>query len=265
MLEVLNDPYTQYFNAEEYEQILSYFEDGGETVQLEMCGENEDIAHITISHFSQSTPSELESILKGDEVQEADGIILDLRGNPGGLVKETVSVASQFLDKGDVILSAAYGHGIERVWKIESETPDGITISVSDSQGYRDEWSVDNCNVPDEMPVVILVNDETASASEIVAGALKDYERAYLIGTKTYGKGSMCILYPLSDGSALCVTCARCYTPDGYCVGGVGLTPDKWISGSDAQLDEAIQYIKNHEAGRDSLTGLIEEGVLVGV
>ncbi len=181
-----------------------------------------DIAYIGISHFSENTGTELHSSLEQALNQGAQGIILDLRNNPGGLIDAAVSVASQFLPEGSTVLTARDGYGNETTWKAEAG---GLATDFG-------------------LPLVVLVNGFSASSSEVVAGALQDYERATLIGTKTYGKGSVNLLHSLSDGSALYVTHGRWYTPNGRLIEGVGLTPDNIDKLDDyPQLKQAVEDI----------------------
>jgi carboxyl-terminal processing protease len=127
-----------------------------------------------------------------------------------------------------------------------------------DGHGERTEWRAEQIGQAADLPVAVLVNGYTASAAEIVAGALQDYG-VWLIGSTTYGKGSICVLAELSDGSALCVTCARWYTPLDYCVEGTGLSPNE-----PGGLEKAIEYIKD-EIGKGSPGGLTSEEVLLNV
>ena len=188
----------------------------------------DDIAHIQITHFSERTPDELAAALNEALQNGAGGIIIDLRGNPGGLLYTVVDVASNFLD-GGIVLYEADGAG-----NIIKERP-------ASSGG-----------VATDLPLAVLVDGGSASGSEVLAGALQDRGRAPLIGTKTYGKGSVNILQELSDGSALYLTTAYWLTPNRYLIQGVGITPDFEVeitaediaSGRDPQLEFAVAYIQ---------------------
>jgi carboxyl-terminal processing protease len=196
-----------------------------DSVYLDMLPDN--IAHIQITRFADETSDEL-IVALSDAIQSgAWGIILDLRGNPGGYLGVTVDVASEFLDGGIVLYEADEAGNIIKEWTASSG---GLAI---------------------DLPVVVLVDGGSASGSEVLAGALQDRGRATLIGTVTYGKGSVNVVRELSDGSALVVTTARWLTPDYHQIEGVGLTPDIEVnisadditSGRDPQLESAIQHL----------------------
>lgn len=157
-------------------------------------------AIITITLFGERTADELRQALAGASAAGAEAVLLDLRGNPGGLLEAAVDAASIFLDEG-VILYEVDATGEERVF------------TVRDGERYQ-------------APVAILVDENTASAAEILAGALQDRGRAVLVGSVTRGKGSVQYSYALSDGSNLHVTSALWYTPSRAEINGVGLTPD---------------------------------------
>lgn len=197
-----------------------------DSVYLDMLAD--DIAHIRITHFAERTPDELTEALNDALQSGAWSIILDLRGNPGGLLDVVVDVVDEFLD-GGIILYAADGEG-----------------------DIIEEWPASSGGLATDLPLIVLVDGGSASGSEVLAGALQDHERATLIGTITYGKGSVNILHELSDGSALYVTTARWLTPDLHLIEGVGLTPDIEVeitaediaSGQDPQLERAIEYLQ---------------------
>ncbi len=197
-----------------------------DSVYLDMLPD--DIAHIRITHFAERTPDELTSALNDALQSGAWSIILDLRGNPGGLLDVVVDVVDEFLD-GGIILYAA-----------------------DDEGDIIEEWPASSGGLATDLPLIVLVDGGSASGSEVLAGALRDHERATLIGTITYGKGSVNILHELSDGSALYVTTARWLTPDLHLIEGVGLTPDIEVeitaediaSGQDPQLESAIEYLQ---------------------
>lgn len=151
--------------------------------------------------------------------QQVRGFILDLRNNSGGLLDVAVSVASKFLKDGVVL--------------IERGRNGELPIAVRGDEAVI------------ELPMVVLVNRGTASAAEVVAGALQDYERALLVGEPTYGKGSIQSVYDLSDGAALHVTTAIWLTPDHRQINGFGIVPDFYVadeSDEDEQLDWAVAW-----------------------
>jgi len=186
------------------------------------------IAIITITYFSERTGDETVSALKSVLASGAKGIVLDLRDNPGGILDSAVTVASQFLKQ-------------------------GIVLYALDSSDKKETWDVKAGGLATDLPLAVLVNGNSASASEVVAGALQDYGRAPLIGNQTFGKGSVNHFRQLSDGSAIYISIGRWYTPNGRQIEGNGLTPDIVVNtteqdiqqGKDPQLDRAIEYIKS--------------------
>ncbi|MGB2854237.1 MAG: S41 family peptidase [Dehalococcoidia bacterium] len=197
-----------------------------DSIYLEMLPEG--IAHIQITHFSERTHEELVAVLNDAIDNGAEGIILDLRNNPGGYLHVAVDVASEFLDGGTVVYQ-------------------------QDSEGRLEELPATPGGLAKDLPLVLLVNEWSASGSEVLAGAIQDRGRANLVGNVTYGKGSINIVRELSDGSALYVTTARWLTPDGSLIEGIGLTPDfeveiteeDILNDRDPQLEFAIEYIKS--------------------
>jgi carboxyl-terminal processing protease len=133
--------------------------------------------------------------------QKVSGIILDLRDDPGGLLDQAIDVASEFLES-------------------------GVVVKSLDSQGQYTNYRVASGGLATKTPMVVLVNQGSASASEIVAGALQDYKRAKLIGQQTFGKGSVQVIIDLSDGSSLHLTAAQWLTPNNRHISGEGLQPD---------------------------------------
>ncbi len=164
----------------------------------------EGIAYVKLLQFQQDTSSELEKALQaaGKEKEGLKGLVLDLRNNPGGLLDQAVKVADEFIDSGLIV----YTDG-----RIEAQKSKYFAHKEGTYTGF---------------PIVVLVNAGSASASEIVAGALQDHGRAILLGTKTFGKGSVQTILPLEDGSALRLTTARYYTPNGRSIQAKGIEPD---------------------------------------
>ncbi|MDQ7029246.1 MAG: S41 family peptidase [Ardenticatenia bacterium] len=193
--------------------------------------ENTDIGYLRLSFFSERTPKEVDQALAALEEEGARRLILDLRNNPGGLLDSAIEVTSDFLAPGTVV---AY-----------QQFKDGSRETHTAERGGRViEW-----------PMVVLVNDGSASASEIVAGALKAHGRGLLIGRQTFGKGTVQIPYELSDGSSLHVTVAHWLTPDEKDLSQEGLVPDIWVEleekdqlfVDDAQLRRAVEYLQTGE------------------
>lgn len=177
------------------------------------------IACIAIIQFTERTDTELTTAIQKLKQDNAKGIVLDLRNNGGGLLDAAVAVASHFLNS-------------------------GIVVTTRDSEGKITEYKVYTNSLHTDLPMVLLVNENTASASEVVAGALQDYNRATISGNNTYGKGSATIVYELDDGSALNVTIARWLTPNGRLIEGQGIQPDIKLemTGDDA-IVWAIDYL----------------------
>jgi carboxyl-terminal processing protease len=162
------------------------------------------VVHLRLSSFAKDTASQLDSVLADIGKQGATAIILDLRDNPGGLLDEAVAVASHFIDKGNVLL-------------------------VKDVHGNITQVPVNRGTRVTDLPMVVLVNQGTASAAEIVAGALHDAGRAKLVGETTFGTGTVLQQFTLADGSALLLATQEWLTPSGKTIWHVGLTPDNVV------------------------------------
>jgi len=159
------------------------------------------IGYIKLSQFQEQTSSDLTDALNSLKDQKLNSIILDLRNNPGGLLNSAIDVSSHFLPKGKLVVYTKTRSGEKSEFFTEGEK--GLT-----------------------QPMIVLVNQGSASASEIVAGALKDWNRAVILGTQTFGKGSVQTVIPLTDGSGLRLTTAKYYTPKGKSIQNTGITPD---------------------------------------
>ncbi len=184
------------------------------------------IGYIKITSFTERTPEELRQALSELSTQGAQAYVLDLRDNGGGLVDSAVAVVSEFISGGVVLYEQRRGTG-ERV--------------LNASQGGN----------ASDAPLAVLINGQTASASEIVAGAFQDRGRAILIGQQSFGKGSVQVILTLSDGSSIHVTTAEWYTPNHHRLEGQGLTPDRTVEpveGRDAQLEAALEYLSERLA-----------------
>ncbi len=160
-----------------------------------------NIGHVRISAFSQGVTADLQNALGQIKQQGLTGIVLDLRNDPGGLLDEAVGTASQFLRQGNVLL-------------------------VKDAQGKITPMPVKPNGVAYDIPMVVLVNNGTASASEIVAGAIQDAQRGKLVGETTFGTGTVLNQFPLSDGSALLLATEEWLTPKGRVIWHSGIAPD---------------------------------------
>ena len=195
------------------------------SVRYEML--SDDIGYLKLTQFKQKTDDEARDALKDMMEQGARGLVLDLRNNGGGLLDASVKISSMFLSRGLVVETRGRAEKSNEKYHVDP------TLHVTD------------------MPMVVLINGGSASASEIVAGALMDQGRASLVGEKSFGKGSVQTLFPLTDGSGLYVTIARYYTPSGRVIDHVGLTPTIEVKGDpdrdmtkDAQLQRAISEVK---------------------
>lgn len=211
-------------------KLLILHEDEDSPVEIEIIREEitprfvefemkDDVAYVRIFSFGERTNEELDIALKNLDLENAAGIILDLRSNPGGLVTALVDVASHFIEK-------------------------GVIITLRDNQGNRTSESVKPNGVTTDLPIVILVDQYSASASEVLAGAMQDYNRATVAGQTTLGKGSYNSFFTLSDGSAIYLTIGRWLTPDGREIEGMGITPDYILTESgDEEIQWAIDYL----------------------
>ncbi len=174
------------------------------SVKYEVLDNN--IAYVRIVQFQERTSEDLRAALDAI-VKKTNGnirgIILDLRNDPGGLLNKSVEVADDFIDEGIIVYTKGRVAGSDITFTAKKEG-----------------------TLPSDIPMVVLVNGGSASASEIVSGALKDLKRAILIGEKTYGKGSVQTIIPLPDGSGLKLTTAKYYTPSGVSIDGKGIIPD---------------------------------------
>ncbi len=183
------------------------------TVKYEML-EN-DIGYIQITEFDEVTTDQFTEAMAVIKGSGAKGLVLDLRGNPGGSLNVVVDIARQIL-------------------------PKGLIVYTEDKYGERDEYTCDGRNELD-MPLAVLVNGNSASASEILAGAIKDYHKGTLVGTTTFGKGIVQRVLPLTDGTALKLTISAYYTPNGNNIHGVGIEPDVVCEfDSDAYYDRDV-------------------------
>ena len=190
---------------------------------------DDDIYRIRINLFTRRTPSETAAYLEEALTKGARGVILDVRQNPGGLLRETVEVADLFLD-------------------------DGLVLIEMERDGTRTDWNATSGGVALDVPLAVLVDAHSASGAEVLAGALQDRGRAQLIGMPTFGKGSVTRLNPLTDGSGLYVTFARWFTPDGDVIEGFGIEPDILVSFTEADL--AAQKDVQLEAAVEHLLGI---------
>ena len=207
---------------------LTYLRDGQEntitltrtkivnqTVESEMLDDN--IGLIRITAFEMNTSEDFETALKQMETAGVKGLVIDLRNNGGGLVDESVEIADMLLDKGTVMYT-------------------------EDQHGNREyEYSEEGRT---SLPYVVLVNENTASASEILSAAIQDNAGGKLVGTLTFGKGIIQTSAPLDNGTGYKLTVLQYFSPNGHKIHGVGITPDVEVEGEDEQLEKAIELLK---------------------
>jgi len=190
------------------------------SVNYKMMG---SVAYIDITSFNENTNNELNTGLQALDLKVSTGIILDLRDNPGGLVSAVVDVASHFIKE-------------------------GVIITLVDNKGDKSSESANHNGVYTDLPMVVLVNQYTASGSEVLSGALQDYRRATIAGNTTLGKGSYDSFFQLSDGSAIYLTIGRWLTPDGRVIEGKGITPDYTLTQSgDQEIQWAIDFLNKDQ------------------
>ncbi len=197
------------------------------TVAGQMLPDTDGIGYIRIASFSEHTADEFKEAYRALEESGVKGMIIDLRENPGGLVTSCVEVANMLV-------------------------PQGPVVSVVQRDGTREEYDSDLAE--EKYPLVVLIDGNSASASEILAGALQDTGAATLVGEKSYGKGSVQVVLPLYDDDALKLTIAKYYTPSGRSIDGTGIDPDVAVEpqadgADDVQLLKAIDVMKGKIAG----------------
>ncbi|MQG25722.1 MAG: S41 family peptidase [SAR202 cluster bacterium] len=200
-----------------------------DSVQMRMM--TGGVGVFTVTEFNANTYEQLENAFTRFQTQGGKGMILDLRNNPGGLLNSVFQVADAFIDS-------------------------KLIVYEVDSKGNRKNWNASRGGFALDVPLIVLTNRYSASASEVLAGALMDHNRAIIVGDKTFGKGSVNTLEKISDGSGIYFTIAKWYTPDGKLIEGEGLVPDVDLtqmdtleSGQDA-LDVALNIMKDDILGK---------------
>jgi carboxyl-terminal processing protease len=167
--------------------------------------EGGDVAYIRVSSFSEQTSASVRRAFDGLKAEAGDrlrGVVLDLRNNPGGLLPESITLSDSFLERGEIVST-------------RGRHPD-----------ETQRWNAKAGDIADGLPIVVLINGGSASASEIVAGALQDHRRAVVLGVRSFGKGSVQTVTPLPGNGGMRLTTARYYTPSGRSIQGMGITPD---------------------------------------
>ena len=196
---------------------------------------DDKVGYVSIAQFNEKTGEELDAALMKMKEQGMKGLIMDLRWNPGGLLDQAVAVCSKFLPRGELVVTT------------EGRTPAQNREQHAGGRGARFPNKRD-------LPMVVLVNLGSASASEIVAGCLQDYQRAVILGEQTFGKGSVQSILPLDDGSALRLTTAKYYTPSHRVIHEKGITPDIPV-----EMSEALQQNARLRLSQGAIDSLDEE------
>ncbi len=198
------------------------------------------IGYVRIKQFNANASREMKDILKDLEIKKVSGYVLDLRSNPGGLLESSIDISRQFIDK-------------------------GIIVSTLSKDGLK-ETKRGNGKALTKKPLIILVNEGSASASEIVSGAIRDNNRGKLVGQKTFGKGLVQSMRTLVDGSGLTVTVAKYLTPNGTDINKFGITPDievKMNSNPILQREIGTKRDRQYRAGEKELLKIINKTKLV--
>jgi carboxyl-terminal processing protease len=202
------------------------------SVDAKIIGEKKKIGYLKLKSFNENSFNQLsEKINKFEKNNKLNGYILDLRNNPGGLLTQAINITDFFLDNGEIV--STKGRKISETRRFFSRKGDGIHGK----------------------PLIVIINNGSASASEIVAGALKDHKRATILGEKTYGKGSVQSIIPLKNGGGIRLTISKYYLPSGESISEVGVLPDIFVeeagddfrinSKTDNQLKYAVNLLKS--------------------
>ena len=202
------------------------------SVEAKIIGDNKKIGYLRLKQFNENSDKQLSKhIKKFEKNNKLNGYILDLRNNPGGLLTQAISVTDFFLDDGEIV--STKGRKISETRRFFSNKGDGI----------------------DGKPLIVIINNGSASASEIVSGALKDHKRAIILGETTYGKGSVQSIIPLKNGGGIRLTISKYYLPSGKSISEVGVLPDIFVeeigdkfkinTKTDNQLQYAIDLLKS--------------------
>ena len=184
------------------------------TIEFEVMENN--IGYIQITEFDEITTKQFKEGMEELESCGVEGIIVDLRDNPGGSLNAVIDILDTLL-------------------------PKGIYTYLVDKDGNRQNYK-GNHAASYEYPMVILVNENSASASELFTGAMSDYEKATVVGTTTFGKGIVQQIFPLIDGSGIKVTMAKYYTPNGVCIHETGIEPDVVVELDEGEYPSMIEY-----------------------
>ena len=200
------------------------------SVESKILGDQKNIGYIKLKSFNENSDKQFINKIKDYEKQKLIGYIIDLRNNPGGLLNQAVSITDFFLEEGEIV--STKGRRVSETRKFFARAGDGI----------------------DGKPVIVLINNGSASASEIFAGALKDHKRAIILGENSYGKGSVQSIIPLKNGGGIRLTISKYYLPSGKSISDVGVSPDIIVeeqnqfeldSDNDNQLRYAVKLFQS--------------------
>ena len=202
------------------------------SVKAKIIGEKKKIGYLRLNSFNENSYEQLsKKINKFEKENKLNGYILDLRNNPGGLLSQAISITDFFLDDGEIV--STKGRRISETRRFFSKKGDGINGK----------------------PLIVIINNGSASASEIVSGALKDHKRAIILGERTYGKGSVQSIIPLKNGGGIRLTISKYYLPSGKSISEIGVLPDIFVeevgedfkinSKTDNQLKYAVDLLKS--------------------
>ena len=202
------------------------------SVEAKILGKKNKVGYIRLKSFNENSDKQLfKNIKEFEKTKNPKGYIIDLRNNPGGLLAKAISITDFFLDDGEIV--STKGRKASETRKFFAKTGDGINGK----------------------PVIVLINNGSASASEILAGALKDHKRAVILGESSYGKGSVQSIIPLKNGGGMRLTISKYYLPSGKSISEVGVTPDIFVeensekfkinTKTDNQLDYALRLLQS--------------------
>ncbi len=201
-----------------------------QSVDSKVLGDKKDIGYIKLKSFNENSDKQFIELIKKYEKQNLKGYIIDLRNNPGGLLNQAIAITDFFLEKGEIV--STKGRRTSETRKFFARTGDGVKGK----------------------PIIVLINNGSASASEIFAGALKDHKRAIILGENSYGKGSVQSIIPLRNGGGIRLTISKYYLPSGKSISDVGVSPDivieeekqfEFESDKDNQLNYAIKLFQS--------------------
>ncbi|MEY8338168.1 S41 family peptidase [Lachnospiraceae bacterium 62-35] len=213
----------------------------------------DDIGYVLITQFEMVTADQFKEAVSDLQSQGMKKLMIDLRSNPGGIVDSAVSIAAYLLPEGE-ILKTKYKNGQEDVYLTKDKK---LRVNTTSNARFPQYPVLDEDEL--DIPIVILVDGNSASASEILAGAMRDYDRATLVGTTTFGKGIVQNVYPLKDGSAVKITVAKYFTPSGYDLHEKGIEPDVKVEISDELKAQGVYTLDEDNQVQEGIKVLEEE------